>query len=43
MEGILSLVCSFLAEAAVVATVFGIMTRLINYWVRAWQGKEDVF
>lgn len=43
MEGILVVVCDFLAQAAIIATVIGVMTRLINFWVRAWQGKEDIF
>lgn len=43
MEGILVVVCDFLAQAGIVATVIAVMTRLINFWVRAWQGKEDIF
>lgn len=43
MEGMIDLVCSFIADAAVVATVMGIMTRLINIWLRAVTGKEDIF
>lgn len=42
MEGILVTVCTFLAKAGVIATVFGIMTRLLNIWIRAWSGKEEI-
>lgn len=42
MEGILVTVCSFLAKCGIVAGVIGIMTRILNIWVRAWQGKEDI-
>ena len=41
MLGILSVVCTFLAKAGVVAGVIGIMTRVLNIWIRAWSGKED--
>lgn len=42
MEGILVLVCTFLGKAGIVAAVFGIMTRLLNIWIRAWSGKEEI-
>lgn len=42
MAGILSVVCTFLGKAGIVAAVIGIMTRCLNIWVRAWSGKEDV-
>lgn len=42
MEGILVTVCLFLGKAGVVATVIAIMTRLINIWIRAWSGKEEI-
>lgn len=42
MGGILTVVCSFLAKAGVVAGVMGLMTRALNIWIRAWSGKEDI-
>lgn len=42
MAGILTVVCSFLGKAGIVAAVMGIMTRALNIWIRAWSGKEDI-
>ena len=42
MEGILVLVCTFLGKAGIVAAVMGIMIRVLNIWIRAWSGKEDI-
>lgn len=42
MAGILTVVCSFLAKAGIIAAVMGIMTRVLNIWIRAWSGKEDI-
>lgn len=42
MTAILTLVCTYLAKAGIVAAVMGIMTRVLNIWIRAWSGKEDI-
>lgn len=42
MDAILTLVCSFMAKAGIIAAVMGIMTRVLNIWIRAWSGKEDI-
>lgn len=42
LAGILTVVASYMAKAGVVGLVFGIITRLLNIWIRAWSGKEDI-
>lgn len=42
MAGILTVVCTFLGKAALVATVMGILTRCFNIWIRAVTGKEEI-
>ena len=41
MLGMIAVVTKFMAEAIIVAAVFGIMTRGGNILVRAFSGKED--
>lgn len=43
MEGILVVVCTFIAKCGLIAGIMGIMTRCVNMFVRAWSGKEDIF
>jgi len=42
MTAILTLVCTYLGKAGIIAAVMGIMTRVLNIWIRAWSGKEDI-
>lgn len=43
MEGIFTVVSEFFGYAIIVASVFGILTRGGNMFVRAISGKEDIF
>lgn len=42
LAGILSVVASYFAKAGIVGLVMGIITRVLNIWIRAWMGKEDI-